>query len=160
MSELLPQEGSLLLLIYLCPECKQKWRDVWNCTVNGQCPKCYKQDVTPLSSHEIEGSEDHIYYDLHPALEYWKVDEVIECLSLGHPYLWNTLAAKEQRRKVEEDLLAVMPDAYETSAHGSPEQREVPEPDGEPDRLLSLIWDKLKPGTQKIILAAYEKEHP
>lgn len=94
------------------------------------------------------------------SIRFWRVDEVIECLPLSHPLSWTTPEGKAQSQKVQAALLEAMPDAYKTSAHGTPEEREVPEPDGTPDRQISLIWDKLPEDIQAIIVAAANHEFP
>lgn len=98
---------------------------------------------------------------LPAAARVMRVDEVIECLSLGAPNHWTTTEAKAQRATVEADLLAVMLDAYKASAEGTPEQREFPEPDAEADRKLSLVWEKLTDASRAAIrsaIAMHERE--
>lgn len=95
---------------------------------------------------------------LPTTITYFRVDEVIECLSLGAPYDWKTPEAKAKRARVEADLMATMPDAYKASADGTPEMREFPEPDAEPDRKLSLVWAKLNDESRGAIRSAVAKE--
>lgn len=91
---------------------------------------------------------------MHEMLEYWSVDEVIECLSLGDNHL-----------AVEKELLAAMPDAYNRDWTTSPEiepgkfHRETPpEPDADHDKKLKFIWDKLSEPCQTAINTAATKE--
>lgn len=81
-------------------------------------------------------------------LTYWRVDEVIECLTFG-----------DKRHDVERALMEAMPQAYQSSkVSQSPEIAEWPEPDRDPDRKVSLIWDKLPAEVRDAITAAAAKE--
>jgi hypothetical protein len=75
-------------------------------------------------------------------LEFWHVDEIIECLSIS----------VETRMS----LLQAMPDAY--SARTTPGEDSFPEPDRDSGQMVKVIWDDLAAEVQQDILNAYRKE--
>jgi hypothetical protein len=92
--------------------------------------------------------------------EFWRVDEVIECLPLG-----------DNRRAIEAELLLVMPDAYDNKRPpdnpdwkpgcGEPRNELPPDPDQADldGQSLRTIWRRLTKETRLAIIAAYEKEY-
>lgn len=38
---------------YVCPGCKHKWHDVWDCMVDSECPNCNMRDISPIKSVEL-----------------------------------------------------------------------------------------------------------
>lgn len=84
--------------------------------------------------------------DIPAALTYWRVDEVIECLSFG-----------EHRHEVEQALLTAMPEAYGGELPG---EDDWPEPDASRDApyKLSVVWGKLDTSIQGYVAEAAHKE--
>jgi predicted RNA-binding Zn-ribbon protein involved in translation (DUF1610 family) len=35
---------------YVCPKCKTKWEDGWDCIVDDDCPNCGNRAITPVDS--------------------------------------------------------------------------------------------------------------
>ena len=98
--------------------------------------------------------------------EFWRVDEVIECLPLGYPFDARTQAAERaaQWKAVSEELMAAMPDAYGSpdGVHDpeSPNFREFPpEPDVDRQWKLARVWDRLSPTARRVVHAAYLLEN-
>lgn len=92
----------------------------------------------------------------------WKVDEIIECLTLGGPN-WASEEGQAQRKKVEDALLKAMPNAYAKhpdDPDGATGKNEWPEADSHKDRKLATIWHRLEGDVQQIILDAYNAENP
>jgi len=83
----------------------------------------------------------------------YRVDEVIECLPLSEACV-QTGYKVGGRKSVEKELLKLMPDAYETFSEGG----EDGEPDSDPGRKLSVIWDELATDVQDVLSKAWEIE--
>lgn len=84
--------------------------------------------------------------DIPAQIQYWRVDECMECLSFG-----------EDRRMVEAALLTLMPTAYGES-EAAKERETPPEPDADPEFKLSAIWDRLTDYEKRAIIKAAAHE--
>ena len=77
-------------------------------------------------------------------LEYWKVDEVIEALSVS-----------DETRK---ELMNKMPHAYDRPAPG---EDDGPEPDRDVDKFgIKNIWHELSDEAKHDIISAYRRDYP
>lgn len=77
-----------------------------------------------------------------------RVDEVIECVDCG-----------PNHREVWQELLSLMPDAYDVQTPGENDSPWEPDHPAIAERALSLVWDRLKPETQKALSEGYERDY-
>ncbi len=79
--------------------------------------------------------------------KYYRVDEVIECFTLG-----------ANRQSITKELLTLMPNVYDShpdDPDGEVGKNEWPEADSHKDRKLSCIWCDLSLDTQTVLTDAY-----
>jgi len=44
---------SVFLNYYTCPQCNHHWADVYDCTVEDDCPSCGERHIEPYKSTDI-----------------------------------------------------------------------------------------------------------
>lgn len=37
---------------YKCPNCGERWEDLWSCACDDQCPKCLTKNISPTHSED------------------------------------------------------------------------------------------------------------